>query len=90
MTNFLPVQRKRKLELRQVVDAIFYILRTGCQWRNLPDKFPPWPAVYYYFWRWKENGCLENLNYALNKNDRKAQGKPEMPSLVCVDGSPLG
>ncbi|WP_374755909.1 transposase [Larkinella punicea] len=44
--NYLPTQRKRRLCLRHVTNAIFYILRTGCQWRNLPSHYPHWQAVY--------------------------------------------
>lgn len=85
ITLYLPVQRKRQVKLRDVVNAILYILRTGCQWRNLPAGFPAWPAVYYYFYRWKQNGCLEKLNLALNKADRVREGRLPTPSLICID-----
>lgn len=81
----LPVQRKRKLALRQVVDALLYLVRTGCQWRNLPTNFPHWQAVYYYFDRWKHNGVIDQLNQALNQVDRKSEGRAATPSLVCAD-----
>jgi putative transposase len=44
------------LSLRQVLNAIFYVLKTGCQWRQLPREFPPWTAVYYYYRRWRRDG----------------------------------
>ncbi|WP_460677756.1 transposase, partial [Hymenobacter coalescens] len=47
MRPWLPVQRKRRLCLRQVVNALLYVCRTGCQWRSLPATFPKWTAVYY-------------------------------------------
>ena len=47
--EYLPIERRRKYDLRNVVDGIFWLLRTGSQWRNLPEKFPPWQSVYYYF-----------------------------------------
>ena len=50
--EYLPLQRKRKYALRDVVDAIFWTLRIGSQWRNLPEYFPKWQSVYYYFRRW--------------------------------------
>jgi transposase len=50
----LPIQRKRKYDLRAIVNAIFWILRTGSQWRNLPDHYPKWQSVYYYFSKWKK------------------------------------
>ena len=68
-------QRKRKYNLRDVLDAQFYILRTGTQWRNLPDNYPPWETVYYYFRKWKKDGTLECLNSTLNKLERKRQAK---------------
>lgn len=85
IAKYLPVQRKRELDIRHVVNAIFYVLRTGCQWRNLPKNFPHWQAVYYYFDCWKKDCRLEKLSQALNKVDRKQQGREETPSLVCVD-----
>src|SRR5208337_5000610 len=49
-----PGGRPRSIDVRAVVNAIFYLLRTGCQWRLLPREFPPWPTVYYYFRRWEQ------------------------------------
>jgi putative transposase len=54
--EILPEQRKRKHSLRDLVDAILWVLRIGSQWRNLPDCFPKWPLVYYYFSKWKADG----------------------------------
>jgi transposase len=68
-----------------VFDAILYICRTGCQWRNLPACFPPWPAVYYYFARWRVAGTFERLNHASNRADRLAQGRLPTPALALVD-----
>lgn len=78
-------KRKRKIELREVVDALFYITRVGCQWRNLPDCFPKWGAVYYYFDVWKSDGTIEKMNIYLNELDRKKEDRELSPSLVCVD-----
>jgi len=50
--EILPVQRKRKHALREIVDAILWVLRLGSQWRNLPDSFPKWQLVYYYSRHW--------------------------------------
>ena len=50
--EYLPNQRKRKYDLRDIVDAILWILRIGSQWRNLPESFPLWKSVYYYFRKW--------------------------------------
>ncbi|TGE25192.1 transposase [Hymenobacter aquaticus] len=67
----LAAQRKRRLCLRQVVDALRYVCRSGCQWRSLPAAFPKWTAV-YYFCRWQQDGTLQRLNRALNEADRQA------------------
>jgi putative transposase len=83
--KFLPLHRKRYYELRQIVDAIFWYLRVGGQWRNLPDSFPKWQSVYYYFRKWQSNGVLERLNTELNKLERLRVGKSETPSLLSID-----
>jgi transposase len=85
ISPFLNLQRKRKLSLRSVVNALLYLVRTGCQWRNLPDKYPNWRAVNYYFERWKQDGTLLLMNDELNKLDRLREGRAETPSLMCVD-----
>jgi len=82
--EILPVQRKRKHALREIVDAIRWILRLGSQWRNLPDSFPKWQLVYYYFRHWKADGTLERLNWQLNIKERTAE-KEDTPSLLSID-----
>ena len=83
--EYLPIKRKRKYDLREVVDAIFWILRIGSQWRNLPGEFPPWKSVYYYFQKWQKDGTLQKLNEGLNRKERKRQGKEETPSMLSID-----
>jgi len=78
-------QRKRKYNLRDILDALFYTLRTGSQWRNIPDNYPPWETVYYYFRKWKKDGTIEYLNFTLNKFERKRYGENETPSLLYID-----
>jgi putative transposase len=78
---YLPVYpggRPRKTDLRDVVDAIFYILRTGCQWRYLPKDFPPKSTVWRYFDEWRHNGTLDTINDLLRKKVRAAK-KPYAP-----------
>ena len=82
---FFNTSRKRKLDLREIINAILYLLRTGCQWRNLPTTFPSWRAVNYYFEQWKKDGTIESMNQALNQLDRKAKNKRKNPSLLCID-----
>lgn len=79
------LKRKRTHNLRQIMDAIFWLLRTGCQWRNLPAEWPHWQAIYYYFDKWKKDGTLEQINLQLNKADRKQVGREAEPSAFCID-----
>ena len=73
-----PGGRPRKTNLRDVVDAIFYILRTGCQWRYLPVDFPPKSTVWRYFDEWRHNGTLDTIHDLLRKKVRTAE-KPYSP-----------
>ena len=68
-----PGGRPRKTDLRDVVDAIFYILRTGCQWRYLPKDFPPKSTVWRYFNQWRHNGTLETIHDLLRRKVRAAE-----------------
>ena len=77
--------RKRRYSLREVWNGLFYILKTGCQWRMLPTDLPPWPLVYYYFKRWKENGLIEEVHQALYEQCRKQQGKNPQASVAIID-----
>ncbi|MEK6479416.1 IS5 family transposase [Catalinimonas sp. 4WD22] len=85
MKECLPIQRKRKYDLRDIVDAILWYLRVGGQWRNLPESYPPYAIVYYYFGTWKRNGTLDRLNVFLNQKERKRVGKEATPSMVSID-----
>lgn len=62
--------RPREVDIRRVLDAIFYVNRTGCQWRYLPTDFPPWSAVYAYFSRWQASGKWQKINDALRRQIR--------------------
>ena len=73
-----PGGRPRKTNLRDVVDAIFYVLRTGCQWRYLPKDFPPKSTVWRYFDEWRHNGTLDLLHDLLRTKVRTAE-KPYAP-----------
>src|SRR5512142_2578510 len=73
-----PGGRPRKTDLRDVVDAVFYILRTGCQWRYLPKDFPPKSTVWRYFDEWRHNGTLDTIHDLLRRKVRTAE-KPYHP-----------
>jgi putative transposase len=69
-----------------VLDAVFYLLRTGCQWRLLPRCFPPWGTVYHYFRLWLRTGTRGRLHRAIYAQARLAAGRSPCPSLVIMDG----
>jgi len=73
-----PGGRPRTTDLRDVVDAVLYVLRTGCQWRYLPKDFPPKSTVWRYFDEWRHNGTLDALHDALRTKVRAAE-KPYAP-----------
>ena len=70
---------------REVVDAILYVLRTGCQWRYLPEGFPHWNTVYWYFAKWRDDGTWVRVNDALRRRVRVALGREAEPSAAIVD-----
>jgi transposase len=81
-----PGGRPRKTDLREVVDALFYILRTGCQWRYLPKDFPPQSTVWRYFNEWRRDGTLDAIHDLLRRQVRAAE-KPWSPrTSASVDG----
>ena len=77
--------RPQKWERWQIINAIFYVNRSGCQWRMLPVNYPPWQTVYYYYWQWKSDGVWEQINEALVKQARKKVGRNEQPSAAVID-----
>ncbi|MDP4209190.1 MAG: transposase [Bacteroidota bacterium] len=90
ISSLLNNQWKRKNSLRNVVNRIFYILRTGCQWRNLPNKiYPRWQSVYYYFYQWANDGTFGTLTFSLNGHLRKQSNREETPSLGCLDSQSI-
>jgi putative transposase len=70
---------------RRILDAIFYVLRSGCQWRMLPLDYPPWQTVYSCFRRWKERGLLKKLHEPLRATYRQREGREVQPSGGIVD-----
>lgn len=77
--------RKRKTKLRCIVDALLYILATGCQWRLLPKDFPPYSTVQGYFYRWREDGTLWRINHALVMAAREREDREASPSAGIID-----
>jgi transposase len=85
----MPSRRKRgrprTVELRAVVDAIFYIAQTGCQWRMLPKEFPPFTTVQGYFYQWRDEGRWATINHALLMGAREASGREASPTAGVID-----
>lgn len=77
--------RKRKWPIRTVLNAIFYVIKTGCQWRYLPANFPPWQTVFYHFRRWKGHGRWFMAHEVLRKAVRCKVGRHPDPSAAVLD-----
>jgi putative transposase len=77
--------RPRLHHLREILDAIFYVVRSGCAWRLLPHDFPPWKTVYHYFRSWRLDGTWERMHTALRQRVRVRQKRNPQPSAGIVD-----
>src|ERR671918_621955 len=77
--------RPRLHGLRAILDAVFYVLKSGCPWRLLPKDFPPWKSVYDWFRKWRIDGTWERLNTALREVLRARSGRNPLPSAGIVD-----
>jgi putative transposase len=77
--------RKRRVNLREVVNAIFYRTRTGCQWRMFPKEFPARSTIWYYYNMWTEDGTWDKINATLRRMVRRSVGKQDDPSLAIID-----
>jgi putative transposase len=80
-----PGGRPRTTDLRAVVNAIFYILRSGCSWRMLPCDFPAYSTVYMYFKQWRDDGTLERVHDHLRDRVRSREGRKKSPSAAIID-----
>lgn len=80
-----PGGRKRTTNIREVLNAIFYLLRTGVQWSNLPHDFPPEGTVRDYFHRWKRSGTWQTIHDSLRRLVRVQAGRNPQPTAGCID-----
>jgi putative transposase len=80
-----PAGRRQIYPLRRIIDAIFYLLRTGAQWRMLPHEYPPRSAVFYYYARWREDGTWEHGTQALRESYRRTIGRSPQHTAVIID-----
>ena len=86
MQQFHPSQHwNREHSLRELLNALFYKLRTGCQWRDLPHDLPPWSTVHDYYRKWRRSGLLERLHAVLREQVRQQEQKQPQPSAGSLD-----
>jgi|ERR1051325_6224025 len=83
----VPLQGGRPTEhnRREIVNAIRYVLRSGCGWEYLPHDFPPWHTVYDYFRQWSKSGLWEQINQHLREQVRQKAGRAKTPSAAIID-----
>ena len=77
--------RPREHSYREILNAIFYIVCSGCAWRLLPHDLPPWKTVYTYFRRWRKDGTWERINTVLREALREQKGRAKQPSAAILD-----
>ena len=89
LSPFLPPPRScgcpRKWEMREIINAIFYVLRGGIAWSLLPKDFPPWPTAYRWFARFRDDGTWERINHHLVMLDRERVGREASPTAAVID-----
>jgi putative transposase len=80
-----PGGHPRTTDMREVINAILYLDRTGAQWRALPHDFPPWSTVWSYFRTWRNDGTWKQMHAALHEAVRVSQGREPTPSAAIID-----
>jgi len=80
-----PGGRPRKVNMREVLNGIFYLVRGGCSWRMLPNDFPPWGTVHYYYWRFRREGVWQKINDVLREKVRLQEKRKATPSAAIID-----
>lgn len=81
--------RPRNVNMREIVNAIFYVNRSGCQWDMLPHDLPPKSTVYEYFSQWQKDGTLTNILTTLREQIRVTAGREATPSAMCIDSQSI-
>lgn len=77
--------RPRRWSHREILNALFYMEKTGCQWRMLPSDLPPKETVWQQYRRWRDDGTLEKIRLQLNRKVREKAGKSPLPSVMMAD-----
>lgn len=84
--KLLPqAEANQEVSLKEILNAVFYICKTGCQWRYLPREYPNWSSVNYHFNKWSQDRTLERINIALCKLGRGKKGRSGKPSAALID-----
>jgi transposase len=71
--------------MREIINGIFYVTRTGCPWRLVPSDLPPWGTIYRWFAAWRADGRFERINHALVMADRERVGRDASPTAAIID-----
>jgi putative transposase len=77
--------RPREISYQEILNAIFYVLKTGCGWRELPHDFPNWKTVYHYFRQFRLHGLWEEMNEQIHKAVREKEGRAAEPTAMIID-----
>jgi putative transposase len=80
---------RRPIDRRRIINAILYVVRTGCQWRLLPKNFPKWSTVYGIFRKWRNDGTWQKIHDALRAKTRRAAGKKSTPTVAIIDSQSI-
>ena len=80
-----PGGRPRKVDMREIINAILYLLRSGCSWRMLPHDLPPWGTVHYYYWRFRREGLWQQIHDTLREELRLQEERQATPSAAIID-----
>jgi putative transposase len=80
-----PGGRPRETDLREVLNALFYLVRSGCQWRMIPHEFPPWRTCYNYYRAWIDSGTWDEIVYLLRMDVRTQAGRKDQPRVAAID-----
>ena len=89
LASLLPLAKPgghpRTVDLREVINGILYVLRSGCSWRMLPHDLPPWGTVWWYFRQWRQDGIWECIHEVLRPKVREMEGREATPSAAIID-----
>ena len=80
-----PGGRPRSVDLREILNAILYVLRSGCSWRMIPHDLPSWQTAYKYFRRWSDDGTWERVHDSLRPLVREDEGRSPTPTAAIID-----